>query len=280
MSRGISLWNCPSRGCKHTDMSATVARGAGLKGLLIAAMVLSLPLIASAQAAFEVASIRPSEPRTAVTYKYTPTGLYYTGATLGDCILAAYQISGFELSAPDWIRDQRFDITARAPRPSTKLELMQMLQTLLSERFGLTVHREPRVMKALVVTARKEALKLTRGDADGLPDMSGPLTEIVLTNQTFGDFAHSLGRIRPVGAPVVDGTGIEGRYNFVLDLGRIAEGGKKPAAVAKDGLPSLPPDPVSVVNAALRPYGLLVQSRTAPVQILAVDRATQMPTAN
>jgi Sec-independent protein secretion pathway component TatC len=61
-----------------------------LAGLLIAAMVLSLPLIASAQAAFEVASIRPSEPRTTVTYKYTPTGLSYTGATLGDCILAAY----------------------------------------------------------------------------------------------------------------------------------------------------------------------------------------------
>ena len=209
-----------------------------------------------------------------------PTGLFYTGATLGDCILAAYQISGFELSAADWIRDQRFDIIARASRPSTKLELMQMLQALLAERFGLTVHREPRVMRALVVTARAEALKLTRGDQAGLPDMNGPLTEVVLTNQTFGDFAHSIGRIRPVGAPVVDGTGIEGRYNFVLDLGRIIEGGKKPETTAKDGLPNLPPDPVSVLNGALRPYGLSLQSRTAPVQVLVVDRANQNPTAN
>jgi uncharacterized protein (TIGR03435 family) len=252
-----------------------------LKAVLAPAMVLSLPFIASAQAAFEVASIRPSEPRTAATYKYTPTGLFYTGATLGDCILAAYQITGSELSAPKWIRDQKFDITARASRPSTKLELMQMLQALLTERFGLTVHREPRVMKALVVTARKDALKLTRGDQEGLPDMNGPLTEVVLTNQSFGDLAHSLGRIRPVGAPVVDGTGIEGRYNFVLDLGRIAEGSKKPAAeVTKDAAPSLPPDPVSVLNGALRPYGLALQSRTAPVQVLVVDRADQTPTAN
>ena len=252
-----------------------------MKLLLVPALVLSLPLTASAQAAFEVASIRPSEPGTSATYKYTPTGLFYTGATLGDCILAAYQISGFELSAPRWIRDQKFDVTARAPRASTKLELMQMLQALLTERFGLAVHREPRVMKALVVTARKEALKLTRGEQEGLPDMNGPLTEIVLTNQTFGDFAHSLGRLRSVGAPVVDGTGIEGRYNFVLDLGRIAEGSKKPAAdLPRDGAPSLPPDPVSVLNGALRPYGLSLQSRTAPVQVLVVDRANQTPTAN
>jgi uncharacterized protein (TIGR03435 family) len=249
--------------------------------LLVAALVLALPVTAGAQAAFEVASIRPSEPRTSATYKYTPTGLFYTGATLGDCILAAYQISGFELSAPEWIRGQKFDITARAPRPSTKLQLMQMLQALLAERFGLTVHREPKVMKALVVTARKEALKLTRGDQDGLPDMNGPLTEVVLTNQTFGDFAHSLGRIRSVGAPVVDGTGIEGRYNFVLDLGRIADGGKKPVADATtDAAPSLPPDPVSVLNGALRPYGLSLQARNAPVQVVVVDRANQTPTAN
>ena len=251
-----------------------------LKALLVPAMVLSLPFIASAQAAFEVASIRPSEPRTPATYKYTPTGLFYAGATLGDCILAAYQISGSELLAPAWIRGQKFDITARAPRPSTKLELMQMLQVLLAERFGLTVHREPRVMKALVLTARKEALKLTRGDQDGLPDMNGPLTEVVLTNQTLADFAHSLGRIRPVGAPVVDGTEIEGRYNFMLDLGQLAEGAKKPADTSKDVAPSLPPDPVSVFNRALRAYGLSLQSGTAPVQVLVVDRANQTPTAN
>jgi uncharacterized protein (TIGR03435 family) len=83
-----------------------------------------------------------------------------------------------------------------------------------------------------------------------------------------------------VGAPVVDGTGIEGRYNFVLDLSRIIDGGKKPADTTRDGLPNLPPDPVSVLNGALRPYGLSLQSRTAPVQVLVVDRANQMPTAN
>jgi uncharacterized protein (TIGR03435 family) len=75
-------------------------------------------------------------------------------------------------------------------------------------------------------------------------------------------------------------SGIEGRYNFVLELSRIIDGGKKPADTTRDGLPNLPPDPVSVLNGALRPYGLSLQSRTAPVQVLVVDRANQMPTAN
>ena len=138
--------------------------------LLVAALVLALPLTAGAQAAFEVASIRPSEPRTSKTYKYTPTGLFYTGASL--------------------------------------------------------------------VTARKEALKLTRVGQIGLPDMNGPLTKIAL------------------------------------------KGAKKPSDASKDAAPSLPPDPVSVLNRALRPYGLSLQPRTSPVQVLVVDRANQIPTAN
>ena len=236
-------------------------------------------MVARGQTAFEVASIRPSAERTKVSYRYTPNGLFYTGATLGDCILAAYQISSFELSAPIWIRDLRFDISARASGPSTKLQLMDMLQTLLADRFGLTVHREPRVVKALVLTARKDALKLTPGDEAGLPDMVGPAAEKVLTNQTFGDLAHSLGRLGPLGMPVVDGTGIEGRYNFVLKVGALAEG-KKPSDTPRDGSPALAPDAVSIMNAALRLYGLALESRTAPVQMVVVDRAERQPTAN
>src|SRR5262245_42222753 len=92
------LWNQSDPECKHRVMRASLARRVRVDWLLVPALALALPLTVRAQSAFEVASIRPSEPRTAATYKYTPTGLFYTGATLGDCILAAYQISGFELS--------------------------------------------------------------------------------------------------------------------------------------------------------------------------------------
>lgn len=260
-------------------MSANVTR-LGLTGVLMTALVLTMPMVAAGQTAFEVASIRPSAPRTPVSYRYTPTGLFYTGATLGDCILAAWQISGFKLSAPEWIRDARFDIQARAPGVSTKLQLMRMLQTLLAERFALAVRSEPRVTKSLVVTVRSDGPKLTRGDQQGLPDMVGPLTKTVLTNQTMSDLAHSLGRVRPLGAPVIDGTGLQGRYDFVLDLGGFAGGKKQARDVTNDALPVLPADSLGIIGTALKPYGLAVESRTVPIQIVVVDRAERMPTEN
>src|SRR5690349_8404944 len=91
--------------------------------LLVAICLVLLSRAASVtaqQPAFDAASIVPSDHGGPSAYRVTPSGIFYTNATLGDCILAAYQVSRFEVVGPDWLRSRRFDIVARTPGPTSK----------------------------------------------------------------------------------------------------------------------------------------------------------------
>jgi uncharacterized protein (TIGR03435 family) len=56
---------------------------------------------------------------------------------------AAYPTEGGEvLNAPDWIDDERFDITAHAAAAPSGEELQAMLRSLLEHRFAFRGHVE------------------------------------------------------------------------------------------------------------------------------------------
>src|SRR5215470_7170588 len=103
-------------------------------------LIHAAPTVIAQQPTFDAASIVPSDHDGPSSYRVAPSGIFYTNATLGDCILAAYQVSRFEVAGPEWLRTRRFDIVARTPGPASKEQLMLMLQTLLSERFGVRLH--------------------------------------------------------------------------------------------------------------------------------------------
>ena len=55
----------------------------------------------------------------------------------------AYDLKDYEISGPDWIKsDDRYDIVAKAAGPVSEEQTRQMLQTLLTERFQMKLHRE------------------------------------------------------------------------------------------------------------------------------------------
>jgi len=85
-----------------------------------------------------------------------PTRYSIENMTPANLVTMAYDIAFYQLSAPDWMERDRFDIAARVPEGSTKEQLPLMLQRLLGERFGLKVHFEKREMPAyeLVVAKR------------------------------------------------------------------------------------------------------------------------------
>src|SRR5262245_60931616 len=89
---------------------------------------------------FDVASVVPSLHDGPSSFRVTPSGIYYTNATLEDCVQAAYQVSRFEVSGPEWLGKRRFDITAQGVGRATKEQLMLMLQALLADRFVLRLH--------------------------------------------------------------------------------------------------------------------------------------------
>jgi uncharacterized protein (TIGR03435 family) len=132
-----------------------------------------------AKMAFEVASIRPSGldvtkmaeriaagrmPR--IGKQVTEARAEYNFMSLGDLIVDAYQVKLFEISGPEWLNKDRFDIIAKMPAGARKDDARAMLQSLLEDRFKLVVHREVKKVPVLALVVGKGGAKLSEVRAD------------------------------------------------------------------------------------------------------------------
>src|ERR1035438_1537301 len=79
-------------------------------------------------------------------FRTSPVTLTAQGVTLRDCIRWAWNINEYQVTGPDWIGSERYDITGKSANSATQEEFRSMMQTLLAERFGLQFHRENKVM--------------------------------------------------------------------------------------------------------------------------------------
>src|SRR5262249_35144140 len=99
-----------------------------------------------ARLSFEVASIRPSSgvPPQGVAAGARIDGAQFrtTFLTLKDYIAMAYRVKLYQISGPDWIGTDRFDVAATLPDGSLPSQVSTMMQALLEERFQLKFHRE------------------------------------------------------------------------------------------------------------------------------------------
>jgi uncharacterized protein (TIGR03435 family) len=75
-------------------------------------------------------------------------------------IAYAYKLRAYEVTGPDWMVTDRFDIVARMPDGTTKDDVPDMLQALLKDRFGLTAHREMVDQPVLGLVVGKNGPKL------------------------------------------------------------------------------------------------------------------------
>jgi uncharacterized protein (TIGR03435 family) len=230
----------------------------------IAAMLLmaGAPALAqnpSAAPAFEVASIRPSPPidRAQLMAGKLHIGLSIDGArvdigyfSLRELLCRAYDVKSYQLSGPDWLGGQRFDILAKLPEGATRDQVPEMLQALLTERFKLVVRRESKEQSVYGLLVGKNGPKLKESDpadggqppgagsqisfardakgmtisgggkfGDGPTHVSmGPNGTIRLdaSKVTMSRFADVLSDL--VDLPVVDMTGLKGHYEVALDL--------------------------------------------------------------
>jgi uncharacterized protein (TIGR03435 family) len=138
------------------------------------AVAVACTIPAGAQApAFEVASIKPSNPNPTGPLGATPMMLPALGrltaqnVTLRMLIMGAYQKQPFEIvGGPPWWNSEKFDINAKAADGTgmTTDQILGMLQTLLADRFKLKVHTETREVPVY-------HLVLARGDGRLGPKM-------------------------------------------------------------------------------------------------------------
>jgi uncharacterized protein (TIGR03435 family) len=183
---------------------------------------------------FDVASIRPTDPKTqGWRMNFTVDGLMAQRVTLHQLIQEAYSAyeDGRILGGPSWLDTDHFDILARldpAEVPTYKdLTLAQrreMLRSLLAERFQLTIHPERRSFPAFALRIAKSGLKLQKARESlnstyGVKGYDSRVTRSrrgLLEGKNFSmpDLARLLES--PAQRIVVDETGLKDRYDFLL----------------------------------------------------------------
>jgi len=135
---------------------------------------------------FEVATVKPAAPqaigRMMIGMRGGPgTGdpgrITYNNLSLRDLMTVAYSVKRSQITGePSWFDSERFDITAKVPAGATKDDARVMLQSLLADRFKLTLHREKKemAMYALVVGKNGPKLKESTAPADEPKDNGEP----------------------------------------------------------------------------------------------------------
>ena len=94
------------------------------------------------------------------------------------------------------------------------------------------------------------------------------------------ELAHYLGRQGPVGAPVVDETNLAGRFDFVLTFAPALGSGDHATRAMAEGKMALVEGGLTSYRDALAAVGLDLESRRRPLDVIVIDRAERVPTAN
>ena len=252
----------------------------------------SFALSSGAQSpAFEVASVKAAaEPSRMPMFCIIPCSpgerLTVTGSrvdirymSLFNLIVTAYRLKPFQLSGPDWIKNERFDIAATIPAGVTKDQLPEMIRSLLADRFKLTVRRDTKEQPVYALVTAKSGSKLERSAADpaaALPEAPAGSQELytpsgegrMLQGGGFVVKGGSLGPMRGgrgssgalqfeflaltmpgladiitphMDRPVVDMTNLKGAYHILIENHPPSDGGGDGRGVRKDGPPQARP---------------------------------------
>jgi uncharacterized protein (TIGR03435 family) len=240
----------------------------------------------NANPAFEVATIRPSDPaRPQQIITLRGAEVITTNVTVHDLINLAYWLHPKQLSGgPPWTESDKFDMTGKpdAPGQPNVEQMKVMIQKLLADRFQLKFHLEKRELPAYAVGIAKSGAKIIKSQDDpkGLPGFyfgraaagttltfrNSPMSQITAVLQNFLD------------KPVVDQSGLSERYDFTLtftlDAAQAVRLGSPPSISADN--PDAAPD---VFTAFQQQLGLKLESTKAPVDVMVIDKV-EKPSEN
>jgi uncharacterized protein (TIGR03435 family) len=171
--------------------------------------------------AFEVASIKPSEPglSTFRVSAHQPVGNLFTttNATVQKLIMMAYNIADWQLSgAPTWLSSEGYDINAKPEHRASRDEIYSMVRTLLAERFKLMMHTETKELRSFALTLDKVDSKIKVNEIGGPPRVSESRGRAVFRNVPLTRLTNFLSV--EVGRAVLDKTGLTGNYDFTLEF--------------------------------------------------------------
>jgi uncharacterized protein (TIGR03435 family) len=227
--------------------------------------------------AFDVASVKRSPPQPLgkggnSNMRADPGRLTCTNVPLKRYLVAAWGLKDYQVSAPDWMNDERYDLTATMPAGTPPHEVLLMLQALLVDRFKLATHRETKELAVYALIVDRNGSKLKPAEGFGTSVSSSPKGRSMRANATMKSFAGTLSGL--LDRPVVDMTGLTGGFNINLEWAPDEMPSSGNEGRAGDGVPG------PTIFTALHEVGLKLESRKAPVEILVVDRAEKVPVEN
>ena len=196
---------------------------------------------------------------------------------------------------PKWAGTDRFEIEARAEGNPARDQMRLMMQSLLADRFKLAVHFETQVVPVLALTPVKPGKMGPKlhPHAEGAPcdapaekpadgaQLFPPRCDVYMMamspehmnrsgsrNTTMDLFASAIPGMGRVGRPVVNQTGLSGKYDFVLEW---TPEPTSPVAPTADG--------PTFLDALREQLGLKLESTKAPLTLLVIDHV-ELPSEN
>ena len=237
---------------------------------------------------FDVTSVKPNTSGEQGGSSKAQPGRYVgVNVTLKRVIGLVYRPVQEFIGGPDWINTDRFDIEGSVEGTPTQDQMLEMLRSLLADRFKLAVHRETRQMPAY-------ALTLARGDGrlgaelHAVPPCTPPPASPASPAspaRRCGGFAVGGGSLKGTGVTmtqlaaelpsategryVVDRTGLSGTFDVNLTWNADA---LSPTTTSAESA-------ASIFAAIQEQLGLRLVSITTPIEVIVVDRA-ERPVGN
>jgi uncharacterized protein (TIGR03435 family) len=229
---------------------------------------------------FDVATIKPSDPTMSRSgFKMNGRRIFALRENLVDLITLAYGLHPSQVqNAPSWAEAEYFDVNGEPDEPGVpNLEQVRsMYRKLLADRFRLSFHRGQKELAVYVIRVGKNGPKVKSSTRVGsaVPDQtmngSGNLRE---TNATMAEFASML-QVAVLDRPVLDQTGLSGRFDFTLAWA--------PDEFQTSG-GARPPDPgnlrPSLTTAIQEQLGLKLEATRAPAEVFIID-SVEKPSGN
>ena len=235
------------------------------------------PMDPAANPTFDVATIKPIRPNSqGRMFRLQGSQVATYNTSLSNLISFAYDVHERQIiGGPAWMESDKFDITGKpdVPGQPNLAQMKIMMQKLLVERFQLKFHRDKKELSVYtIVIPPKGAHKLTVSQSGGSnPGLMFPrLGMLPARNATMAEFAQVMqGAV--LDRPVVDKTGLEGRFDFTLNwtpdefqFGSL--GGVTPGQIPDTGSPN-------IFKAFQEQLGLKLEAAKAPAEVLVIDRS-------
>jgi uncharacterized protein (TIGR03435 family) len=296
-----------------------------MKHLIVGFAFLACSGSAQTPLSFEVASVKPSPPVAAGARVFfgparggpgtsDPGQITWTNATLKNLFMTAFEVRAYQVNGPAWLDTERYDIVAKVPAGTTKEQVNVMWQNLLTERFGVKLHHESKEFQVQELVVGKDGPKMKESAENpnepappvGPPtfDKNGGLSSpgfvIMMMMGTSGPIARATSKTQPisrltamlttqVGRPVLDKTGLAGKYDFTLEFTpdlHVLQLPPPPPGLEGAGPPPAPlieraGDPGPDLAAAIqKQLGLRLVANKAKLDVVVIDKVEKVPTEN